>query len=663
VLVDAVASDSTEGLTFAGVHWALTAVVVSNWHPLTLLSHMADCQVYGLRPWGHHLTSLLLHVTATVLFFLALTELTGKPWRSLAVAALFALHPLRVESVAWVAERKDVLSVCLAAACLWVYARYARRPRFGTYLLLVVVFAAGLLAKPMLVTLPCVFLLLDWWPLQRLPGALPQGSAPEPGSFLGRAGFWRQAGRLLGEKLPLLGLSVGVSLGALWSQRGGGALCPLGFTLGARLANALVSYVTYLGQTLWPAGLAVFYPMKSSHFYNYPRQSLPEWQVAGAALLLLAITLAALRWARTRPYIPVGWFWYLGVLVPVIGLVQVGEQSHADRYTLLPHLGLLLLLVWGTADLARLAPRAGRRLAAAAAGAVALALAVCTWRQTGTWRDDFSLYGHALAVTEDNYFAHHNLGSACARRGDAAAAIEHFREALRLQPWYRDAQRHLGLILVQTGKYADAIPYLRQALAQQPPRPGVGRALAFALAATGQIKEATEQYETQLAATPADLELRADAGRFYQRQGQGDQAVDQFAAVLRLRPGDAAAESSLADVLYQLGQLDAAATHYRKVLEQDPKHRDARFTLGTLYYQQKKYAEAEKQLVLAVQAHPEYAPTHNTLGAIYQCTGDLQQAKREYAEAVRLDPQYTEARSNLEKVRARLGTTAPPQTP
>jgi hypothetical protein len=413
-----------QGLTRESLAWAMTANVANNWHPLTLLSHLLDVQLFGLDPAGHHATSLLLHLANVLLLFAVLTKMTARmtdaPGRSAAVAALFAVHPAHVESVAWVAERKDVLSALCWLLAMAAYERYARRPSPGRYLLVVLAMALGLAAKPMVVTLPFALLLLDVWPLERFQ--------------LG----WK---RLVVEKLPLFALSAISSLITLRYQRT--SLAPLDvLPWSFRLAGAAVSYVAYLGKLLLPRNLAVFYPVPLE---------IPAWETAGAVTLLAAITAFSLWKARRAPWLLVGWLWFLGTLVPVIGLVQVGRQAMADRYTYLPSIGLCLAIVWGVAELA------GHRravLATTAAAVIAL-LAVGTWRQAGYWKDSDALYRHALAVTDGNYLAHLGLAKALTAQGDWNGAAGQYRAALTLRPGLVEARSGLDAMLRAEGRVGD----------------------------------------------------------------------------------------------------------------------------------------------------------------------------------------------------------------
>jgi Flp pilus assembly protein TadD len=416
------------GVTVPGVAWALTSFHASNWHPLTWLSHMLDCQLFGLSAGGHHGTSLLLHAANAALLLLVLSAMTGALWRSVFVAALFAVHPLNVESVAWIAERKNVLSTLLGLLAIASYLGHVRRPSHGRLALVAGTLTLGLMAKPMLVTLPLLLLLLDYWPLQRWRSGWPT---------------WA----LVREKLPLLALAVVSGLLTLAAQRPAlRAIEEAPFD--ARVANAVVAYGRYVALTLWPARLAFFYP----HDWN----TLAPEVIALASVFLLAVTAIAVHTRRTAPYLAVGWFWYVGTLVPVIGLVQVGAQAMADRYAYVPTVGLFIAIVWGVAD--RVVRWPGRRKAACGLGAcVVLALAAATRRQLSYWQDSFTLGEHAVAVTTDNYVAQTNLGAAYVMQSRWAEAIPHLTAALQIAPHYPPAFPLLGLALANTGRTDEAL--------------------------------------------------------------------------------------------------------------------------------------------------------------------------------------------------------------
>ena len=431
------------GLSLGNVVWAFTHVHANNWHPVTTLSHMLDCQLYGLNPAGHHLTNVLLHTVAVILLFLVLRQMTGALWRSAFVAAVFAVHPLRVESVAWVAERKDVLSGVFFMLTLGAYVRYTRRPgSWGRYALVAVFFALGLMSKPMLVTLPFVLLLLDYWPLMRFPQP-----DHDPRLFpIPRV--------LINEKLYLLGLSALSCLATLLAEEHTMGM-GLALTLPQQVGNALISCATYIRQMFYPAHLAVFYPL--------PSAGLPVAQALAALLLLAAVSTAVLRWGKSRPWLPVGWLWYLGMLVPVLGLVQVGSQAHADRYTYLPQIGLYILLTWTAADLC-----AGLRYRRLVLGTASLtliaALAFCARVQATYWQDSQSLWGHAVECTEPNIVAYGNLADALMQKGRTREAIVEYQQVLKLLPENPQAQFGLGLAWAREGRVDDAIALFKEAL-------------------------------------------------------------------------------------------------------------------------------------------------------------------------------------------------------
>ena len=442
------------GLTIENALWAFTATYFSNWHPLTWLSHMLDVELFGLDPRAHHLVNVLLHTTNAVLLFLVLTRLTGAVWRSVFVAALFALHPLHVESVAWVSERKDLISTLFGFLMLWAYWRYALRPGAGRYAAVAAFFVLSLLCKPMWVTAPFLLLLLDLWPLRRLKGfrlnAAPE-SPPAPQSSLTR---------LLIEKVPLLLLSAASSAIAIVAQERGGALNSLDrLDLGARVGNALVSYALYLAKTFWPAGLAAYYPLADG--------GPASWQAAGAGLLLASITALALWRMRAMPWFAVGWFWFLGTLVPVIGLVQVGSQAMADRYTYLPLTGVFIAVAWGLERFGR--GRDWIQVPLKVGGVVIIAaLSVVTFRQIGYWQDHETLFRHAIAVTVNNGRAHHILSQGLTVNGKLDEALSHARESVRLDPNNPRAHKNLGYILYRLGRLDEAIAAFQHAIALQP---------------------------------------------------------------------------------------------------------------------------------------------------------------------------------------------------
>jgi tetratricopeptide (TPR) repeat protein len=586
------------GLTLGSVQWAFTSFYASNWHPLTWLSHMLDCQIYGLRPGGHHVTSLLLHVVNSLLLFGLLKRLTGAFWRSALVAALFALHPLHVESVAWVSERKDVLSAFFFMLTLWAYARYAevQSPKSKVqslnsgvwYVAALVLFALGLMSKPMLVTLPFVLLLLDYWPLGRfqLSTATPPLPAAAQRSTLRR---------LAVEKIPFFALSALSCVLTFLVQRACGAMTPLAKTpFELRVANALVAYARYLGKTFWPAKLAVFYP--------YSPLSVDSWQVMGAALLLLIATVAIVLAARKQPCLLIGWQWFLGTLVPVIGLVQVGKQALADRYAYLPHIGLFILIVWGAAAIvARL--RRPRLISVVAAGLAVTGCGIITSHQLSYWRDTKTLFQHAVAVTSRNFVAYAVVGNALVEEGKLPEAIEQCRKSLEIAPDYPEAHNTLGNIYGKQGKYDEAIASYRSAatdLSYADPRNGM-----------------------------ADILIK---------QGKFAEAEAQCREALQLAPMHLPAMFSLATALHKQGKLDEAAEYYRRILELKPDLFTPRRYLGNILVAQGKPDQAIPQLLMALKIQPQDADTHVVLGVVLLDKNRIDEATAQFLEATRLQP-------------------------
>jgi protein O-mannosyl-transferase len=458
----------TDGLSISGIAWAFTHIHSMNWHPLTTISHMFDCQLYGLKAGGHHFTNVLLHIVAVILLFLGLLQMTGAFWRSAFVAAVFAIHPLRVESVAWIAERKDVLSGVFFMLTLLTYVYYVRLPRIWRYLVVACVFACGLMSKPMLVTLPFVLLLLDYWPLDRIKGEV-----------------WK---RVL-EKIPLIALSGVSSIATFLAQKGA-----VGWTeelpILERFNNAVVSYVLYIWQMLWPVNLAVFYP--------HPENRLPLWEIISSLLFLICVTAVAITLRKQRPYLITGWLWYLGMLVPVIGLVQVGWQGRADRYTYLPQIGLYIAVTWAVADLTTLW-RHQRTILSVAALLTIVVLSWRAWVQTWYWRDSETLFKHALAVTTNNDVAENNLGIEYLRQGNVDGAISLLQAAVDLRPDNSPAHENLAKALLQKGKVADALIHYSKLLELQPDNIEVHNIVGTVLIQQGRIREGVDEWQKVLA--------------------------------------------------------------------------------------------------------------------------------------------------------------------
>ena len=609
------------GLTWANVSWAFTQTHSANWHPLTWLSHMLDCTLWGLDPGPPHLVNAVLHTLNAILLFGLLRALTGALWRSAVVAALFAWHPLHVESVAWIAERKDVLSTLLWLLTTWAYVGWVRRGRAWRYLAALGLFALGLMAKPMLVTLPCTLLLLDVWPLGRRPGR-----------------SWAQ---LLTEKIPFLLLAAGSALITLAAQHEGeavSALTRLPWSL--RLENAAVAAVSYLGQTVWPAGLAAFYP--------YPA-GFPVWQTAGAAGLLLALSVWVWRRRRDQPWLAFGWCWFLGTLVPVSGLVQVGSQARADRYTYVPLIGVFVMLVWGAAAWARDRPGRIRGLALLTVGLLPACAGVAAW-QLGFWRDGETLFNRVLAVAGPNPVADENLGLIQAAQQRWPEAIASLTQAVQLAPGLPETHRSLGDALLASGRGADAAAEFAQVVRLRPDSAPARYDLGRALAQAGRTAEAAANYEQALQFEPRLAAAHNNLGALRLQEGRTDDAIAHFEAALRLVPADAAMANNLGLALLQAGRPAEAITRFQQALALDATSAEARYDWGNALLQTGRPADAAGQFQQALRLRPAYPEARNNLGLTLYQLNRLPEAEAEFAAALRLRPEYPNAHYNLARL-------------
>jgi hypothetical protein len=492
------------GLTWENVAWAFSTTKMGNWNPLTWLSHMLDCEFFGLDARGHHLTNLLLHIASTLLLFLILLRATRSCWRSGFVAALFALHPLHVESVAWVSERKDVLSTFFWMLTVGSYLRFVGTPSVRTYLPVCLFFALGLMTKPMLVTLPFALLLLDFWPLHRI----------EIGRSLAATdNSWRNLSALVREKLPLFALSGIASAIAFSAQKSSGAVHSLeAWPLDIRISNAVVVYVQYIGKMFWPTGLSIYYPHP-----GFP----PIWELAVSGVLLIVVSVFVLRVAGRRPALTVGWLWYLGTLLPVIGLVQIGSQAMADRYTYVPLIGLFIMLAWAIP-----APAVrGRQMKIAVGAGAAASLAVLsllTWKQVEYWRDSIRLFEHALEVTRNNSLAHFSLGLALGHEERFADAITHHEAVLRINPNHEDARYEIGILFERSGKTDDAIRAYTEAVQVHPDHVRARNNLAALFSSAGRLEEAVYQLREALRVDPSDQQVRRNLEKIMAYQARAE---------------------------------------------------------------------------------------------------------------------------------------------
>ncbi len=607
-----------EGLSPQTVRWAFTTGYAANWHPLPWLSHLLDVELYGITPRGHHLTSLLLHTANTVLLFLVLRNLTGALIQSLVAAALFGLHPAHVESVAWVAERKDVLSMLLGLLAIAAYGAWVRRPSNLRYALLVVVYLLALLAKPMLVTLPFVLLLLDVWPLGRFR---ERGT-----SLLPR----------LREKLPLFLLAAASSLVTFLVQRAGGAMQSAeAYPLAVRCANAVVAYASYLGTLVWPSGLAVFYP--------HPGASLALASVCGSLGLLLLLTATAWRLRRRQPAWLVGWLWFVGTLVPVIGVVQVGWQARADRYTYLPSIGLFLAVTWGLGALVNTTAEV-RTALAATIGAALTACVFLTRAQVGHWRDSETLFRHALEVTQENFLAHNNLGHYYNERGRPADALPQLQAAVRIRPRYPEARTNLGRSLFLLGRLDEAQAEFERARALRPEDPVVLNNLGFTHLQQGEIAEAERWYRLGLLHAPDWAELHQRLAVILLMEDRADEAQAHFARAAELEPSNHLYREHR---MGATGQDPRAATALREHVA--ARHREVALAL----FRKGRVVEARDQYSRAVAQNPADVESLNDLGYTLFLEGRLDEAIARYEAALRLRPDLELARGNLATARQR----------
>ena len=619
------------GLSGHALSWALTTGHAGNWHPLTWLSHMLDVELFGLDPGRHHLTSAALHVVNTLLLFGLLLRMTGALFRSAFVAALFELHPLHVESVAWIAERKDVLSGLFFFLTLWAYLAYVRRPRARGYALVLVLFALGLMAKPMLVTRPFVLLLLDVWPL---------GRAAEPSARR----------RLIVEKLPLVGLAIASSVITVLVQQHAGAVKGLGvLALDRRLTTAVLAYVTYAAKAVWPSGLAAIYP--------YPAPP-PAWHVLGASAVLAALSVLALRMAPRHPYLPVGWFWYLGTLVPVLGLVQVGSQPWADRYTYIPAVGLFIVVAWGTANLLARWPH-GHRLLAPAAAVVLAGCAMAARKQVEYWRSSVALWEHALEVTAENHRAESNLAHALARERRLDEAAAHYVAALRIKPDFAEAHHNLGLVLADQGKVGEAMGHYAEALRLLPEYPEAHNNLGVALMGEGRDTEAIRHFSEAVRIDPTVAVSHNNLGVAHAHEGRLDAAAREFAEALRLEPGYAEAQTNLAvahnglgAALGDRGKGDEAIDHYVQALRLRPDLADAHANLARALAGKGRPDEAIREILEAVRLQPGEADLHYDAAVLLARSGRKPEAVQHLQIALTLAPTHAEARGALDALTA-----------
>jgi tetratricopeptide (TPR) repeat protein len=599
----------SDGLTRAGLIKAFTRPLVGNWHPLTSISLMLDAEWSHLSAGGYHLTNVILHTLTVLLLFFALRLMTGATWRSAFVAALFAIHPLRAESVVWVSERKDVLSGLFFMLGLLAWHRYTRNPpRLSNYLLVAVALALGLLSKAMLVTFPFLLLLLDWWPLERT-----------------RTVKWSQ---LILEKIPLLFLVAAISVATVLAQEPALA-AGRNWSLLERIENAVLAIWVYVRQMFWPADLAVFYP--------HPNGGIALWLVSLAVLALLLMIFCVVIWRRKYPYLLTGWFWYLGLLAPVIGLVQVGWQAHADRYTYLPQIGLYLMLSWGIAETSA-HWRVPRSLLTAGAALALGALVLLAWRQVGYWSSPVNLWRHTLAVTTDNDVAERGLGTALIKLGRIDEAIVHDRAALRIRPGDVNGLTNLANALLQKGEFAEAIKHYREVLNARPNDAENHRNLGKALYRNGEVEAGMEEFRRALRLQPNDSDAAYSLGNAFLEKGEPATAIPWFRKAIAADPKSIAAHYNLGIALQRNGEIDSAIAEFRQTLRLGPGHVEARNNLAIALLKKNLTNEAIAEWRAALRIQPKNAEIHNNLGVAFLKQGNLAEAVSEFRETLQLQP-------------------------
>jgi tetratricopeptide (TPR) repeat protein len=666
------------GITPESLHRIITKPHLLNWHPLTSLTNLIDCEFYGLNPAGHHATNVLLHTATALALFLVLRNLTGAFWRSALVAALFAVHPLRVESVAWVAERKDVLSGLFFMLTLGAYARYARRPfSIWRYAVVVVLFVAGLMSKSMLVTLPFVLLLLDFWPLGRFgTGSRAQGKHHQLHTINHPPLFW-----LVLEKIPLLLLSLLFCAITIWAQQEALHFAnDLAVPLPWRLANAIAAYAIYLRQTILPYGLALLYP--------HPETMLPLWIVGLSLLTLAGISWVGWAQRKTRPQLLIGWLWYLGMLVPVIGILQVGEQSHADRYTYLPQIGILIAGVWLAAE--ALGQKPGRRTVAKLFAAILLAtLSVLSYRQTAIWKNSQTLWQNSIQKTQKNHVAynglavvflnqrhfdkampllrkaleirprfaaaHYNLGVALDLSGQSDESAEHLVAALQLSIQDVRTREHLGRIRLKQNRLDEAVTHLRLAAKDQPNSPEVLNNLGRALVLQGRFSEAIAHLERALMLNPSQAEAHYNLGLAFEGLGRLDEAIRCYEKTLGLSPNNAEVHQRAGTVLSAINRPAQALPHFEAALQAEPQSMEATLLLACVLVSLEDYSRAIPLLETVLIALPDLAAAHLFLGTALEALERPEEALVHYGAALKDNPDIHE---KIALLQVRLGNPA-----
>ncbi|MCP4345678.1 MAG: tetratricopeptide repeat protein [Desulfobacterales bacterium] len=662
-----------DGLTSDSIIWSFTATYAANWHPLTWLSHMLDVHLFGMNSGMHHLTNVFFHIANTLLLFFVLKQMTGDIWQSFFVAALFALHPLHVESVAQIAERKDVLSTFFWLLTIRSYVWYTDSQVWYRYVITIFLFILGLMSKPMLVTLPFVLLLIDYWPLNRLSIVDCRLSIDKiinrQSSIINRQSSIvshqssivshqssvinhqssivnRQLSIFL-EKIPFFILVAALCVVTFFVQQGGGALRTLDLIpLDVRIANALVSYAGYLGKMILPHNLAFLYPHRGMP---------PAWQTILACVLLISVSIGAVKTVKKHPWFAVGWMWYIGTLVPVIGLVQVGSHSMADRYTYVPLTGIFIIIAWGVPELLdklhirnnNKYPVFGKPLLSLAAAAILSVLMACTWIQIRYWSDSITLFEHAIDVTADNAVAHTNLGVTLQEQGRIEEAVYHLSEVLRINPRYAKGHNNLGTALEGMGKTAEAARHYSKALESDPNLVKAHNNMGSLLEKQGSISEAIKHYYEAKRLNPDFVEVRNNLAVALFRSGSAGEAVVHFKEALKIKP-DAELHNNFGVALYSMGKLDEAIFHFRKALKIKPDYADSQKNIEKVLAKQKELLnDVAAEIRKDIELDPTNPVLHYRLGNVYRRMKESDKAEEQYQKALSIQPEFPDALNNL----------------
>lgn len=630
--------------------WAFTTDYASNWHPVTWLSHMLDYQNYGSDPRGHHLSNLLFHIANVILLFAVLNRMTGAIWQSAMVSVLFALHPLNVDSVAWIAERKNVLSAFFWFLTMWAYLNYIEKRNLGRYCMVVFLFALGLMSKPMLVTLPCALILLDYWPLGRL--RLGQNTNPlKRRNVEIPKDYERTLSQLFFEKIPLFVLSIGSCIVTFLAQKAGGALAAdETYGLKIRSANAMISYLDYLKKIIWPLDLSVFYP--------HPGLAVSLWKGVGFGVVVFLISAYAALMMRRKAYLTVGWFWYLGTLAPVIGIIQVGAQAMADRYMYIPLIGIFIIIAWGIPDLLNFWPKRDRAMAVSA-GIIISVLGVLTWKQTSYWKNDLTLFKHAIEVADNEYsrlaFSYNKVGVAYNKQGEYAKATLHFRKAIKLMPRFAFPHSNLGFALNQQGKIEEATAHYIESVRLMPENAITQYKLGNFLSGQNKFEEAIPHYQKAIKYKNDYALAHLNLGLAFSKTGKTEMAIAYTREALRINPDQAEAHNNMGLNLAELARFDEAIAHYKEGLAINPKFIQLHHNLAVALSKMKNYEGSILHLREAIRLDPNNAKPHYTLGLVFSNRGKTKEAVHHYKKAVELRPDYFQAHKNLGSALSILG--------